>query len=343
MTEQREEVRKVQVTGKSTYIVSLPKKWVAEVKLRRGEQISVIEQDDRSLLLIPKNFRKEKSKEVDIHISPREKPDSLVRKIIAFYLIGYNVIRLTTKERFAPEQRDSIKDFVRRKLVGVEIVADSKDEMMLQILLRYSELSVENALRRMVIITTSMHKDAITALEENNYGLARTVVKTDDEVDRFSFYIIRQLKYAVGDSQVIKDIGLKTPRDCLGYRLITKSVERAADHAVSIARNTLTIKQIDLALFKKMSDMSKFAMSIFEDSINSLFANNYDSADEVLTRKKIIENYDEAIITDITSAQIDSSTVASLRLIVESIRRLAEYGSDIAEVVLNLLVEGTLI
>ena len=36
----REDVRKVQLTGKSTYIVSLPKRWVEEVNLKKGETIN---------------------------------------------------------------------------------------------------------------------------------------------------------------------------------------------------------------------------------------------------------------------------------------------------------------
>lgn len=342
MSNRKEEARKVQVTGKSTYIVSLPKKWVDEIKLKQGEQINIIEQDDLSLLLTPKRTKKDAPKEVEVCISSKDSPDSVIRRVVAFYLIGYNIIHVTTKERFTPEQRELLKDFIRKKLVGAEIVADSKNEVSLQTLLSYSELSVENALRRMSIITMSMHRDAITALAENDRELALTIIKTDDEVDRFSFYIIRQLKYAVGDTRITKDIGLKTARDCLGYRLITKSVERAADHAVSIARNVLTMKSIDLDISEKLSEMSSFAISIFEESINSLFSNDYSSADEVLIRKKGIENYDEAIIEKITAAHIDSKTVASLRLIMESIRRLAEYGSDIAEVVLNLAAENSI-
>ena len=45
---QREESRKVQVTGKSTYIISLPKKWVDEVKLERGEQVKTLIDQFRS-------------------------------------------------------------------------------------------------------------------------------------------------------------------------------------------------------------------------------------------------------------------------------------------------------
>jgi Na+/phosphate symporter len=250
------------------------------------------------------------------------------------------VIRVTTKDKFTSEQIDALKDFIRNKLVGVEIVSQSRNEVVLQTILNYSELSVQNALRRMSIIATSMHRDAMAVLKENDRELAQTIVKTDDEVDRFSFFIIRQLKLAVGDNRIIKEIGLKTARDCLGYRLITKSVERAADHAVSIARNAMTMKPVDAELLKKISESSDFAISIFEEAINSLFIKDYNSADDVLMRKKSIENYDKTIIGDITSKHFDSETVASLRLIVESIRRLAEYGSDIAEVVLNLAAES---
>lgn len=339
MSNRGEESRKVQVTGKSTYIVSLPKKWVEAVKIRRGEQIELIEQDDLSLLLMPKSIAKEKAKDVEIKISPKDYPDSIIRKVISFYLIGYNLIRITTKDRFTPEQREKLKDFIRKKLVGAEIIADSKNEVALQTLLNYSELSVENALRRMSVITTSMHRDAMSALGENDHELARTIIQTDDEVDRFSFYIIRLLKYAVGDSRVLKEIGLKTARDCLGYRLILKSVERAADHATSIARNVMTMKPIDSRLFKKISAMSDFAISIFDESINSLFAKDYKLADEILMRKEAIETYDEEASKEMVLA--DSETRSTLRLIRESIRRLAEYGSDIAEIVLNLTAEST--
>ncbi len=40
----------------------------------------------------------------------------------------------------------------------------------------------------------SMSSDAILAVKENNLELAQEVINTDDEVDRFGFYIIRQLK-----------------------------------------------------------------------------------------------------------------------------------------------------
>ena len=111
--------------------------------------------------------------------------------------MGFNFIKLkTSKERFGSEQTDKIRDFVRSKLVGTEVVTESPSEIALQVLISYPELTVENALRRMVIITLSMVKDATTALTKMDKELAKEICKMDDEVDRFGFYIVRQLKTA---------------------------------------------------------------------------------------------------------------------------------------------------
>jgi len=76
-------------------------------------------------------------------------------------------------------------------------------------------------------------------MQESNYELANEVINTDDEVDRFGFYIIRQLKIAIQNEHLLKEMGFKNSRDCLGYRLIVKNIERTGDHAVIIAKDLL--------------------------------------------------------------------------------------------------------
>jgi len=128
-------------------------------------------------------------------------------------------------------------------------------------------------------------------------------------------------------------------QDCLGYRQITTYVERTADHAVNIAKAILDMKPIPQALAVKIIDMHTFALSIL-DAIHSLFSNDYNEAEKTLTQRETLETYEQHIIKTMTTTKLDSNTVAGLRLILESIRRLAKYGVDIAEIVLNLTAEG---
>jgi phosphate uptake regulator len=336
-----EETRKIQLTGKSTYIVSLPKRWVTSMNLKPGSQIVVSRQSEASLLLTPKELAKQtKLGEANMTIFQKDNPNTIARKIVALYLVGYNSIRIKTKdERITSLQRNLIKDLTRRKLVGTEIISDSPNEMKLQILLSYPELSVENALRRMCLIAASMHEDATRALRELDKKLAQDVIALDDEVDRFSLYIIRQLKSAVQNESVLKDIGLINQRDCLGYRVIVKAVERIADHAVKIAENVTTLdKKIDESISQKISGMSSFAVSVFDDSTKALYERDYTLADNVVAKAKTIVNLENEI-AKATTKKLEPGEVSNIRMILESIRRTAEYASDIAEIVLNLNVD----
>jgi len=335
-----EETRKIQLTGKSTFIVSLPKKWVIAMNLKAGSQLVVSQQSDASIILTPKDLVKpSKLGEASIAVSQKEDPNTIMRKIVALYLVGYNSIVIKTKEeRITSLQRNFIKDMARKKLVGTEIVSDCPNEMKLQVLLSYPDLSVESALRRMCLIAASMHEDSLKALQNLDKQLAQEVITLDDEVDRFSLYIIRQLKAAVQNERVLKDIGLSSPRDCLGYRVIAKSVERIADHAVKIAQNILLMDgKVNDLTFEEISGMSSFARSVFDNSIKSLFKRDYMLADSVVVKAKTIASIENEAMKTIVK-RIEAIEMSSIRMIMESLRRTAEYASDIAEIVLNLNV-----
>src|SRR5690348_18436857 len=110
--------------------------------------------------------------------------------------------------RISPAQRDAVREVVRRNLVGTEIIADSSDIITIQVLLTLPELSVNTAVRRMFLIASSMHRDALVALKEKNYDIAMGVIRSDDEVDRFSLYILRNLVMATNNERILQEIRL---------------------------------------------------------------------------------------------------------------------------------------
>jgi phosphate uptake regulator len=249
-----------------------------------------------------------------------------------------------SQQRIDSGQRFSVKDFTRKKLVGTEILSDLPQDLTLQVLLSYAELSVKDALRRMSVIAAAMHRDAITALGTEETTLAREIVAMDDEVDRFNLYIVRLLKVAVTDGHILKESGLKSPRECLGYRLITKSVERMADHAVNIAHNRLelTLSVVNPEILQDLQKLSEFALEIFESAMDAVFEESYAEADKVLGKAQQIRQQETEVLHKIVK-HAPPEEVPALRMIVESILRTAEYGTDIAETVLNMTVRDAVI
>ena len=342
---EREETRKIQFTGKSSYIVSLPKRWVMDLGLKQGDSINVIRQGSSTLQISPtQNHTKAlQIEDATFEVELEDDNSSIVRKLISLYFLGFKTINVKPKTgRFKPDQRAAIKDAVKKMLMGTEIISDSTGGITIQVLVNLLELSVNGAFKRMMHLANSMLSDVLLAIQESNYDLAREVINTDDEVDRFGFYIIRQLKIAIQNEHMLKEMGFKNSRDCLGYRLVVKNIERTGDHAVIMAKDLLEFKKpIKKEILIKIRDMNEFSLSILNDSCLALFKEDYSHADKLIKKSTEITKFEKKVL-DSTKSLKDDEEVFRVRRMVENIRRIAEYASDISEIVLNMNVEKTL-
>jgi phosphate uptake regulator len=334
------DVRKVQFTGRSTYVLSLPKKWIEEMRLKAGDQVTLVRELDNSLSIIPIfTGARESLNEVTTFVSPSESGNTLRRKVVSIYLAGYNIIHLKIKSgRMNPALRDAVRELVRCNLVGTEMIADASDNITLQVLLSLPELSVNTAIRRMYLIASSMHKDAMSALAELNYELANEVIRSDDEVDRFSLYVFRNLVMAMQNGRVLREMGLKKPSDCLSYRVAVKSIERIADHACSIADKAITLKdKIPKDSLQKIDKMSQLALTVLNDSVEALLRRDYQLADKTVDNAKNIRTLEDEVLKAIEKDKVRDP--ANIKLALEDIRRTAEYASDIAEAAMNETID----
>jgi phosphate uptake regulator len=342
--EEREETRKIQFTGKSSYIVSLPKQWIMDLGLKKGDQIRMIRKDSSTLEIYPPRFetRSQKKEDATIEIDDEE-TSSIVRKLISLYFLGYKTINIKPKTgRLSPNQRNTVKEAVKRMLMGSEIISDSSGGITVQVLVNLLELSVDGAFKRMIHLAKSMSKDAILAMRENNLELAQEVINTDDEVDRFGFYIIRQLKIAIQNEHMLKEMGFRNARDCLGYRLVVKNIERTGDHAAFIAKDILEFKKpVKENIVEKIEEMNEFALSVLDDSCLALFKEDYVQAEKTIEKTNEIVKYEKRV-RDASKSLKDDEEIYRIRRMTENIRRISEYASDIAEIVLNMNIEKSL-
>ena len=334
------EVRKVQFTGRSTYVLSLPKRWIEEMHLKAGDQVTLVRELDNSLSIVPiVAGLPESLNEVIAVVLPSESSNTLKRKVVSMYLAGYNIIHLKLKSgRMHPALRDAVREVVRRNLVGTEMISDASDNITLQVLLSVPELSVNTAIRRMYLIASSMHKDAMSALTELNHELAKEVIKSDDEVDRFSLYVSRNLVMAMQNGRVLREMGLKNPSDCLSYRVAAKSIERVADHACGIADKAIKLKdKIPKESLQKIEKMSHLALTVLGDSVEALLRRDYQLADKTVDNAENIRTFEDDVMTAIEKDRVHDA--ANIKLAIENIRRTAEYASDIAEAAMDETID----
>lgn len=333
----RPDFRKVQKTGGDSFVVSLPKTWVTDVGLRAKDPVAVMVQPDSSLLIVPRrDIRAAAKSEATLEAQGLDK-DFLLRHFISYYLAGYDTIRMTLGRGDAP-LRGFIREGIRRKLVGVEIIEESSGAILTQCLSGYVDLPLKKAFERMAIIAGGMLTDSVAVLQAGGKGLAQEVIERDDEVDRFYHFLLRQLNIAVRDRSVIQEIGLTSTRDCLGYRLAVKSAERVADHAAGIAAQAENLTTLSEGSAKKIQDMAGLSRKVFDSSISSLLRLDGKLAEEAIARTKEVLQMEEKLSGEILAPRMNGAQVASTKLMLEGIGRAAEYGSDIAEIAIDLTV-----
>ncbi len=332
------EFRKVQVTGGNSFVVSLPKSWVTDVGLKPKDAVAVVVQPDSSLLIVPrKDIRETAKSEATIDVTLGLDKDTLLRHFISYYLAGYDTIRIGMGKA-DPQLRGFIREGIRRKLVGVEIIEETSSAILTQCLSGYIDLPLKKALERMSIIAAGMLTDAVAVLGKGGKGTAEEVIERDDEVDRFYHFLLRQLNIAVRDRSVIQEIGLSSTRDCLGYRLVLKSTERVADHAAGIAAEAESLQGINDAAIQKVREMTAMSRKVFDSSISALLRLDAKMAEEAIERTTEVIQMEGKISGEILAPRLSGAQVGSIKLMLEGIRRAAEYGSDIAEIAIDLTV-----
>tara|TARA_B100001146_G_scaffold90733_1_gene80371 strand:- start:393 stop:1433 length:1041 start_codon:yes stop_codon:yes gene_type:complete len=336
-----DQLRKIQFTGKSSYIVSLPKGWIIEQGLKQGDQVNVSRQGSSVLEIKPINISNNKNQEeAIITVSNDDDESAILRKIIALYFLHYQTIHIKPKtDRINPAQRSSIRNAVKNVLMGAEITSDSTEGITIQILINLVGLSVDGAFKRMLHLAKSMQEDVLLAVKEGNVELAEQVIKSDDDVDRFGFYIIRQLTIAIENKHMLEEMGFSNTRDCLGYRVIVKNIERLADHAERIAKDVIEFKKpVNGKTYDKLVEMSNYTLELIDNSCLAMFKQDTVEAEETIIRAGKVAKYEKKVL-DTMKLSKNQEEVYRVRKIIENLRRIAEYGSDIGEIVLNTNIE----
>lgn len=332
------EQRKVMSLGRSSLVISLPKYWIQLTGLKSGDVVSVTVGRDRSLIIYPGLKRDKELSEITLHIEPDEDSRLLSRKIVACYLNGYSVIRLISKNYFTVTQQRVIQRTAQKLYLRV-MEANSK-EVLLMTFVDESKSSVKTSISRMYSISSSMCRDALVALRNNNAELARSVYVLDKEVDRFASFLTRIFRKASGDPSLANELGLDA-LDCLDYQSITHNMESIADQAANIAKYVIMLeergKRLSDNLLEKIYSIGCEALSIYEKAFAIFLEEDPKLLGEIVRRKNQLGKMDMEVALLSFSEEKSAEAICASCALRDSILRIGEHSVAIAEIALNRL------
>jgi len=327
------EARKVQKTGGSSFIISLPKEWINKHEIKAKDTIGILSQPDGNLLITPYISSEKSIKEKIFDIEEIKDPDFLFRLLIGAYIMGYTVIKVISSRKFNSEIKETVRGF-SKITIGTEIEEESANYIKIKDLVDPTEMPFGKTIKRMYILANSMHEDALKALETGDKTLAKKVIENDDDIDRLNWLVERQAHIVLRDIILCQKLDI-TLEDASNFKFISRFLERIGDHAVKIAKNVILIdyQKIDKELYNNIMKASEISLELLNMSLDAWLQKDLNLANENIESIKKLTNACNTI-----KINPNSEYLVEIGFIIESIRRTGEYSSDISEIIINNLI-----
>jgi phosphate uptake regulator len=323
------------MTGWSSYIITLPKEWIKKLNIQKNDPLGLITQSDGTLLLTPKIDREHIQKTKEFDVSNVTNQDFLLRNLIGSYISGFNSIIIKSNTRMSPQAKMTIRKFTRTT-IGQEIVEETDTQVIIKDILNPAEMPFDRTIKRMHIIVKGMHEDIMIAMQRNDKKLAEDVLVRDNEIDRLHWLVARQHNIILQNVSFAEKMGITIELATTSF-LISRIIERIGDHVIRIAKNAVNITDIKTndAIIEKLQSASQLSLEIFNKSITSFLRRDVKAANDTIDSVSKLETKCKEI--NKLALKQKGEHVISIGYVVESIRRIGEYSSDISENVINHL------
>jgi len=331
------ETRKVQFTGGSSYVITLPIEWIRSMNITKNSPLSIKFQPDGSLLILPQTTEESRVKELELNTDDIQDPTFLFRCLVGSYIAGHTAVRITSSGRLTPSTRKAARDFTLMT-VGQQIVDETDSSILIKDLLNPGEMPFDNSLKRMYVIIKTMYQDVLTAVKTKDTLLAQDIIIRDNEIDKLQWLISRQFHLLLHDPSLAEKMHV-TLGQALNFLVVSRILERVGDHGVRIAQHLQNIidRDIESSIITDITSSTELVMHILDSSMQALFSGDLVKANDTIQMVEKLEVLSDSITS--VALQKKGTLALSLGYIAESIRRAGEYAADISETIINQLIE----
>ncbi len=351
------ESRKVQRVGSSSLAVSLPNDWVKEVGLKKGELV-FFNQDEGNILKImtAKQIEKKPDSTVELNGDFCKDPKMLGRALMGIYSQGYDSIRIVSSTRLSSEQVNKIR-IVTRELMGMGIMEETPNSLLIQCSIDTTKFPINTLLRRLFIISSTMHREMIDSLAGFNIELANEAIRRDKEAYTMFWVIVRLLNSCQRDKGTANQMNVDVPSLIIWYRLIAQYLRLIADWAHQSAEKVIALSQskerVGEELLQKLVEINERAYGMCHEAINSFFSMDLQLANMAIETYHEIQQTEEMLQERVCSSAylhgknfsvskyfkgkkpIEACAVAQISFLMWGARRIAEIGAEIAETAIH--------
>ena len=328
------EVRKIQLTGGSTYIVSLPKKWITEHGLDAKDQVRIEWRPSGTLRVIADASNIIRNRLVEIDFA--EIPDHMIfDHLVSAYLSGADKITINTKKEFSRKQSKIFRNFIKSTR-GLEIINDQGNKLEMISLLNPAEMPLYSSINRMYLLISRQVRDFSDVLIGGDPEILEDSADRENEVDALRLLLERQVGQILESASIEDSLGTSRWEASELCKLV-RTLERMGDHSFALC---------DLAHSHKipstisMTSLPISVIPIWQMSIKLLISNLrkrkfteiHSAKSQLISAQQDLLQYEE----ELRFSDIDLQDALFLDRVSESLRRICAYSINMGEILMNI-------
>ena len=333
-------LRRVQRTGGSSLAVTLPKSWTDSMSVKTGDSLKFKDLGEGRLEISISSLGTTRSNEQKLlRIQANNSPPNLVsRLLVGAYITGQDRIMVTDPNGVTPQLRKEIDKTVIQ-ILGMSVVQEERTSVEVQVFVDPTKHRLPSLLDRVFRMLRLEIDICRQALKQKNAGLLSQIETIENEIDKFSLLMIRQILLSADDFLVAKEVGIPSHHFQLGYRIASKMLEVIGDTlgniSDSLAGGIAGIKRLPRSILDDVDSKLETLDAILTKTMH-LFA--HESQDVPLEANEILDKLDHAIVdiftlsTNLPKKTHDVRDAAQIQRILSSLVAAME--------VLKIMVEG---
>lgn len=314
-------------------MITLPKDWADTVGLKKNDAIGLQPQPDGTLVLYPGG--KESTVAVSTKVIDTDgitDRDYLYRQLVGAYIAGHDIIELRSSTELS-SMATSVASSFTQTAIGLEIMEECDDLIVIKDLMDQAEMRPTKSVERMKVLARNMLNDVLECLEERDVSGLDTMNDRDREIDRLDWLISRQVNIHQKDITISRRMGMDLC-EIARCATVSRTIERIGDHAVLLAKNFRPLMESDNTGFDKdVIALGRDVVSLFVESVGTWISRDMPAANSCIEKGEVLVDMAEELSEG--ACGMDGRPAMAAELIAGSVRRIAEYSMDIAEVAIN--------
>jgi len=286
------ESRKIQFVGNSTFIVSLPKKWVLKSNLKEKSELFLNELSTGELILSPKIS--EISSFSRIELNADELGLKVFQSVFSAFYLGFERIKIFSNKEMSHAMRAELKETLRH-LSGAEIVSESPKEITLRVFHDKTKIELNQLLSRTGLVLSDLIHNCLERKKLDE------IKRDEDELDRLYHLSAKIITLSQVDFNILNSSGIKKNLLIVPYFLVAKRLENLGDSIENIALNVIEGKvssaEIKPLLFFFESEIMKCvkALTAEKDNLFCVMAKEKEKETEKLISKTSVKVKDRLL------------------------------------------------